>query len=227
MLTNYWTCWQIRKNSANRNHRFSSSCTRIRNSKISRSIFRCEKQTTNDEEREESSYWYENEKNYRHRERTNVQQFNIATILAIWTRADEDDYVKWNCEFEDSACCSSSWFSLEQKTRQKTRQKARQKMKAIIISKTTRSRTKTSSVERDLIDTLKQMMLNAKMLSIVFVSSSWKSWKSWKKKLFFREEKFFFRNANSISTIACSNRDKRELSYLIRLADVNVIEEWC
>ncbi len=40
------------------------------------------------------------------------------------------------------------------------------------------------------------MMLNAKMLSIVFVSSnwkSWKSWKSWKKKLSFWEEKFFSR----------------------------------
>jgi hypothetical protein len=58
------TCWQIRKNSANRNHRFSSSCTRIRDSKTSRSIFRHEKQTTSDEERErsdhaESSYWYD------------------------------------------------------------------------------------------------------------------------------------------------------------------------
>jgi hypothetical protein len=40
-----------------------------------------------------------------------------------------------------------------------------------------------------------------------------------------REENF--RGADSISRVACSDRGKRGTSYLIRLADFNVIEEWC
>jgi hypothetical protein len=51
-----------------------------------------------------------------------------------------------------------------------------------------------------------------------------KSWKVEKKKLFFRKEKFF-RDADSLSTIACSDQSKRKISYLIRLANVNVTED--
>jgi hypothetical protein len=47
------------------------------------------------------------------------------------------------------------------------------------------------------------MMLKTKMLSIVFVSSSWKV----EKKISF-EKRSFFRDANSINRIVCSNRDK-------------------
>jgi hypothetical protein len=62
--------------------------------------------------------------------------------------------------------------SASRRERGRARQRTRQETRTIISSGTTRSRTRTSSVERDLVDTLKQMMLNAKMLSIVFVSSS-------------------------------------------------------
>jgi hypothetical protein len=67
-------------------------------------------------------------------------------------------------------------------------------------------------------------MLKTKMLSIDFISWSWKV----EKKLFSREEKIFFsRDANSIKRIACSNRDKQKDFYLFWLASVNVFEEWC
>jgi hypothetical protein len=39
------------------------------------------------------------------------------------------------------------------------------------------------------------------------------------------EDESFFRDANSISSVACFDRSKREDSYLIRLANVNVIED--
>jgi hypothetical protein len=51
-----------------------------------------------------------------------------------------------------------------------------------------------------------------------------KSWKSWKKNFSFEKESFF-ENARSTSRLACSDRSKREISYLIWLADVNVIED--
>jgi hypothetical protein len=51
------------------------------------------------------------------------------------------------------------------------------------------------------------MMLKAKMLSIDFVSWDWKV----EKKLLFREG-IFFRDANSTSSVAFSNRDKRRIS---------------
>jgi hypothetical protein len=62
-------------------------------------------------------------------------------------------------------------------------------------------------------------MLKAKMLSIDFISWSWKV----EKKTFLSKRKIFFsRDADSIRRIACSNRDKRKDFYLIWLASVNV-----
>ncbi len=51
--------------------------------------------------------------------------------------------------------------------------------------------------------------------------------KKLKKKPFLLKRKVFFSDANSIISDACSNRDRRRLSYLIWLANVNVIERWC
>jgi hypothetical protein len=51
--------------------------------------------------------------------------------------------------------------------------------------------------------------------------------KSWKKTSLSERKIFFFRDANSINRIACSNESKRKSFYLIWLASVNVFEEWC
>jgi hypothetical protein len=50
------------------------------------------------------------------------------------------------------------------------------------------------------------MMLKAKMLLIDFISWNWKV----EKKNFSFEKKSFFRDANSINSVACSDRNKWE-----------------
>jgi hypothetical protein len=70
------------------------------------------------------------------------------------------------------------------------------------------------------------MMLKTKMLSIDFVSWDWKV----EKKLLFREGIFFSRC--ELGKQCCfleskQTRNKREFFYLFRLANVNLIEEWC
>jgi hypothetical protein len=77
------------------------------------------------------------------------------------------------------------------------------------------------------------MMLNANILSIVFVSSSWKSWK----KNFSFEKKSFFQDAISKNIAAYSDRDKwlldqskRACLFLIlkkKFEDVLIFEEKC
>ncbi len=41
------------------------------------------------------------------------------------------------------------------------------------------------------------------------------------------EWKWKFFKVRTISSIACFDQNKRKVSYLIRLADINLIEEWC
>jgi hypothetical protein len=169
-----------------------------------------EKSTTSDEERDEKReknkkylYWYENED---YCKRKNVQSFNIVNAFAIWTCTNKDDYEEWNHWFKNNVRCSSNRFCLKQKTKTKA------KAKTITKSKTTKSKMRTNdNVEKNLINTLKQIMLKTKMFSNVFISWNWKLKNISFEKNFF----FFFRNANLINDVVCSNqskkKDKREL----------------
>ncbi len=144
LLIQCFVFFQIRKN-LKRNW-FSSLRARIRDCEISRSISEREKSLTRDEDDE--SYWYadEEERSFNCK-RTSVWKFNTTTTLAIRTRADRDDYVWWDDEHEDDARCSSSWFSLRQRTRTRTKTETGTKR----TRKTRTTRTKTSSIEIDLV----------------------------------------------------------------------------
>ncbi len=79
-------------------------------------------------------------------ERTNVQKLNIASIFAIRTRSNWNDfYTWWNDWFDNKVYCSSNWFSLEQKT--KTRQKTRTITRTKTKTKTRTTRSRTSNIE--------------------------------------------------------------------------------
>jgi hypothetical protein len=133
-----------------------------------------------------------------------VRKFNLARTLAIRTRADEDDYVRWDNEFEDSFCCASSWFCIELILHQNRNE-----------TKSDHESENENEIEIEDEDDENESKQYSNRLSLDTKTNDAKSkddvnrlhfmrLKSWEKKLFFRKEKFFFfRDANSISDVAC------------------------